>query len=918
MVSPPEVVEVITEDMEVLVEPDGSKMILPVDQAYPKPRPALARTETDFNLPTLQAGHQATREGYSRREREDFVSSPKVSDRVRAMLNQPFGKDNLDQFFVSEAAMRHILLPLRQSLFLEPCDWYNFRCASRKVFQLSQVYEDLCTVDFNPLRGFQADWENLSEVCPHRARMASAALMHFHGDAAALVRWMGGPHVHAQRDVPALLNFLDGKVEPALIYDIRRTFTKGIPRTCRAFSTEANFQAFYNYGNHTSHNSAPDKVAAALAKDAKRGFVIPFDTRVVPFVLNCHVTPQGMIDLDTPYKSPRSIFDSSFRPEVWCTAINDWTSMAGENPVTCVEIELEFMQWIWNLRISYPDQELYLADDDVSGAFRWLKYHPNLVAMHTSMQAGFAVFNSGGTFGDNTTPPGWDPLAKLRRDLARWLWLHSPTVVEDAAPYLPPLRFSPPPTASEVATFVPAFRDSLNSGVFDANGNRLPPPCPHHVDDKPDADIMDLLPRAVSCGTMSLYHTLGFPEPVPRVPNPLSLEKLNALYTWERRIVGRLWNTRRMTVGMLPHKRVELLARFSDWLSKQSFNLRELAELLGVLVSHVRYVPWARPWLFAIHNQLRRLLLRLWGISCRIKARSEPRREAQLRQILPNTIWNRIQPILSRERAEFLWNHRLTMKLDVHLRHALQRLQHYVSSTERPWEAKIGTIIPREPQVEAFGDASELGGGGFCAELRVWFDILWSPRIQAGMLLPSTSPDHIHINMLEFVVVILVLAALITAFQSLTPAELAAWFPNGLPAIPVIRERCDNTSAVSWANKVTTSSPHGQKLLGIYSELLRSYDLSLRSDHIEGERNVAADFLSRPTNPSLSHAARAEQIFQSHPSMRSWRIFLPSPELLQLLTSALFSPLQVEPPRLPPLLGQLVHDASTSSCTPSI
>jgi hypothetical protein len=186
------------------------------------------------------------------------------------------------------------------------------------------------------------------------------------------------------------------------------------------------------------------------------------------------------------------------------------------------------------------------------------------------------------------------------------------------------------------------------------------------------------------------------------------------------------------------------------------------------------------------------------------------------------------------------------------------------------------------------------------------------------MLLPTTSPDFIHINMLEFVIVILVLAALIVAFQTLTPDELAAWFPNGLPAIPVVRERCDNTSAVSWANKVTTSSPQGQKLLGIYSELLRSYYLSLRSDYIEGERNVAADFLSRPTNRALSHAARAEQLFQSHPLMRTWRVFLPNPELLQLLTSALFSPLQVGPPSLPPLLGQLVRDASTSSCTPSI
>jgi hypothetical protein len=91
------------------------------------------------------------REGYSAKEREDFVASPLVSDRVQAMLNQPFGKDNLAQFFASEATLLHTLLPLRRSLFLEPRDWYNFRCASKVVFELSKLYEDLCEVDFKPV-----------------------------------------------------------------------------------------------------------------------------------------------------------------------------------------------------------------------------------------------------------------------------------------------------------------------------------------------------------------------------------------------------------------------------------------------------------------------------------------------------------------------------------------------------------------------------------------------------------------------------------------------------------------------------------------------------------------------------------------------------------------------------------------------
>jgi hypothetical protein len=339
---------------------------------------------------------------------------------------------------------------------------------------------------------------------------------------------------------------------------------------------------------------------------------------------------------------------------------------------------------------------------------------------------------------------------------------------------------------------------------------------------------------------------------------------------------------------------------------------------LGVLESHVRYVPWARPWLFAIQNRFRLLLHRLVEIQRRRCANRGSAREAALQLILPASVWYRIKNIISRDRATFIWTRRMSMCLDEPLRHALTQLQLYVSNTSRPWEAKIGTIIPRDPQVEAFGDASELGGGGFCPELHFWFDVLWSQQVRDALLLPSDSPHFIHINMLEFVVVILTVAAILVAFQTLTPDERVSWFPNGIPAIPVVRDRCDNTSAVSWANKATTSSYQGQKLLGIYSELLRCHDLCLRSDHIAGEINVVADTISRPTNCSLSHAARSEQLFQSHPIMRSWRIFLPSPELLQLLTCALFSPLPAVPPSLPPGLGQLVRVASTSSCSPSI
>ena len=42
--------------------------------------------------------------------------------------------------------------------------------------------------------------------------------------------------------------------------------------------------------------------------------------------------------------------------------------------------------------------------------------------MHTSLQCKFCVINTGGTFGDNTSPPNFNPIGLARRQLGWYLW----------------------------------------------------------------------------------------------------------------------------------------------------------------------------------------------------------------------------------------------------------------------------------------------------------------------------------------------------------------------------------------------------------------------------------------------------------------------------------------------------------------
>ena len=107
-------------------------------------------------------------------------------------------------------------------------------------------------------------------------------------------------------------------------------------------------------------------------------------------------------------------------------------------------------------------------------------------------------------------------------------------------------------------------------------------------------------------------------------------------------------------------------------------------------------------------------------------------------------------------------------------------------------------------------------------------------------------------------------------------------------------------------------------MIGVLASLLRTLPIGLNADHIAGTENILADFISRPTHFALSHAARSEQIFQKHALARTWDYFLPSPELLQLLTSLLFNELTPDLPSLPRNLGRFVPAGSTISCSPTL
>ena len=77
-----------------------------------------------------------------------------LPERIRAAVNNPFGKDNLQQSFMSEAAFRHVLLPLFRSRFLGACQVRKLERNYKPALKLPQMLRDYSHIDFSSLRNY--------------------------------------------------------------------------------------------------------------------------------------------------------------------------------------------------------------------------------------------------------------------------------------------------------------------------------------------------------------------------------------------------------------------------------------------------------------------------------------------------------------------------------------------------------------------------------------------------------------------------------------------------------------------------------------------------------------------------------------------------------------------------------------------
>ena len=689
---------------------------------------------------------------------------------------------------------------------------------------------------------------------------------------------------HRVLNMKKIEHILRQVLSPRHFSKLLRLFYTGSPDRIVANDKAANVTLYDTAGNHTSATANAPVIDICLNKDERNLHAIALPSFISKFMPHKHRSPLAVLIKDQ--KSPRVIFDASFHPNPDAIAINDIIDMEDSWHISYGQTFEFYVNWIWNVRISHPNEPIYQIADDVQGAFRHIVYHPDVVGAHsftsdtsellflptssvfgaTSSGCEYMIFADGrATTGENIADPRGAIPAEPRYDFEKnipWKELPAPVPYGRANP------------------------DVLNTGVFttDAYGFSRRKVTPHRpfVDDTCLADTKSFIADALHASLQSLFMFLGYPdEDRPGALATNKLEKTSFAEIQEQ--LGIVVDSRALTVA-LPTKKIEKLRHMTTTLwhvGRTTFTPLSAVTLLGLLRHASTIIWWAKYSFLELQGTVSRAI----QAECyRARSRGEP--GARYASIYKASLKQTLQSFNASYRssstnAATAWYRTARIRMTKALSEELKWLAHLLTEENNDvWTAPLAHLVPRTPNMTFETDASLRGLGGACISLLCLFRIELPYDIQQlTKLNTKTISPIVNINDLELAAAIIGFAAVKTLWLQGKLSFATAW--------PVLLLVIDNTSAIAYLNKGTTRSARSRSLLKIFACLAWKSPLSMGTEHIAGIDNVRADKLSRSFPIKSNDLSFLRSFVSQFKEMAGSVRFLPSSTLLSLIWQAL-------------------------------
>jgi hypothetical protein len=465
-----------------------------------------------------------------------------------------------------------------------------------------------------------------------------------------------------------------------------------------------------------------------MNKVEKNSHVLPLRYWTVYFSPWLRVTPQG---IRKKYNKFRVIFDSSTQMSPDEAVLNHVTTTDHKANIDFGRAKMNLFINIYNWRISYPDETIYLALADITACFRFPRISANITGAFGFMAEGYYFLSTGHVFGSNTSASSWEPPWQAIQSMIP-IYLQQDDLVAKHKTLLDTLKREIP--ALDNVWPVRAFKCELNKGILDND----PLTANIYVDDiLAAAAFRERMIRLLAAIIEAIFLVCGIPDTSVR-QCPLLLEKWDKLTVGPRQIVlGLVLDTNSMMVGITLEYIQQVRDLLNNWDSNaRMFRVNNMQKLVGKLAR----LGKGTPWIFKLMSHLYTSLAYSLKNNKQLLEECSSEFKDLVKQIKrksfickPSNLPRHINFAMKRA-ARKVNRHYQLYPVNQTMREELS----FIASTLNPdsgikFETPIANLIPRTPTASIIGNSSFLACGGYSVTLKFWWHLTFPKEIVEGL-----------------------------------------------------------------------------------------------------------------------------------------------------------------------------------------
>ena len=361
--------------------------------------------------------------------------------------------------------------------YLSESDLVNVRSLNVMYEVMMIDVTRLRDVNFWSLKLPHLDYAQQTQISSKRIDETTACAIHYGLNPSMVIRFIKGEFVGESRDANAILRAVSQHINEEDCRHIERIINQGCPSFLDFEERYENKHAVLRRGNQSTFLQHPEVTAKAVNKEEKNSHILPFRGWMVYFSPYCRATPQGIREKNGKF---RVIFDASTRMTPDEIVLNDVTNRDDEAEIDFGKAKLNLLINIYNWRISYPKEVIYLALADITACFRFPRIAADVAGAFGFVADGKYFVSTSMVFGSNISASAWEALRRGIQETIPTLSQRT-DLVELHEELISMLRWAEENSSETI--LVQAFPCDINQGVVDEDGNLLPMKANVYVDD---------------------------------------------------------------------------------------------------------------------------------------------------------------------------------------------------------------------------------------------------------------------------------------------------------------------------------------------------------------------------------------------------------------------------------------------------